>query len=715
MNAGNEQEKGNDDKKAHDEKNSPEKPDNKRRDSVTGSLLDTGSSSNSSVDSDGLELLENCCGTKATMASSSAVDIPPSSEAIKEANSDTKVEDDDVKEELSKPPIDQGVEKNAKSMDGMFTANDEVDQISLGKGGGHRRATKKQFRRERRQKEKEKRNGENQHQQGQEKAMRHRLEKALVVQNLLSLRIAENQPVVQKRSQQPVPVSFGDFPEQNRTRPQSQPCGFATFPELNTAKENDLVQVYTTGNKLHGLFRCEESRIPSSKVQLSVDNNSNYSSAVGSQDGMEVENVLKMVDDSNKLAQRYSHWMRSFHNSLVDGDPDVFMNKFNCILRILKKSSGRARYERMTQRQFTEHVMIGVIRQFYNERQRTTVLHQLAATRNVGKPCPSRDHGSCKMIRLILGMLSWEDMRATMRIRTSRTGKTAMHLAASTGQPCQLEALMSYDMCPNTLDRSGRAPIHYAVANNDVYLVKMLLWYGADLSLMERQCTPLQLASLNPCTLEVANFLDMRRDALEKLFMRWTTNYVRGVWTPIRAISDLHFMRLSKEGDSREDAVRTIETAARSTTLNIRVNVAQNPEFKKYPLSLLFIVPTFYKNDDRYCDATDPQIFRASITSDLTGDAFKLIQPRPLLKGKNIDSTPLKAAFTNPHNGHFYVFQLPRTLPQDVYTLNFSVNTEPIKAKAPHINLAIQAIACDAPEQRYWEAIHRGIGKTKID
>lgn len=40
----------------------------------------------------------------------------------------------------------------------------------------------------------------------------------------------------------------------------------------------------------------------------------------------------------------------------------------------------------------------GVIRQFYNERQRTTVLHQLAATRNVGKPCPTRDHGSCKFV-----------------------------------------------------------------------------------------------------------------------------------------------------------------------------------------------------------------------------------------------------------------------------------------------------------------------------
>ncbi|KHN71371.1 hypothetical protein Tcan_02325, partial [Toxocara canis] len=161
-----------------------------------------------------------------------------------------------------------------------------------------------------------------------------------------------------KRSQQSVPVSFGDFPEQNHARSQPQSGGFAAFSDMNPSREKELVQMYTTGNKLHGLFRCEESLIPSSKVHLSVESNSNCSLVGGSQDGMEMENVLKMVDDSNKLAQKYSQWMRSFHNSLVDGDPDVFMNKFNCILRILKKSSGRARYERMTEQQFTEHVMI---------------------------------------------------------------------------------------------------------------------------------------------------------------------------------------------------------------------------------------------------------------------------------------------------------------------------------------------------------------------
>ncbi|VDK30757.1 unnamed protein product [Anisakis simplex] len=46
-------------------------------------------------------------------------------------------------------------------------------------------------------------------------------------------------------------------------------------------------------------------------------------------------------------------------------------------------------------------------------------------------------------------------------------------------------------------------------------------------------------------------------------------------------------------------------------------------------LLLLFIIPTFYKNDDRYADATDPQIFRASITSDVTGDICELIQDQP--------------------------------------------------------------------------------------
>ncbi|KHN88022.1 hypothetical protein Tcan_04808 [Toxocara canis] len=253
MNTAKEVDKNNDQKKI-DDNNSPDKPDNKRRDSVTGSVLDTGSSSNSSVDSDDLELLDSCCETKATMASSVSLDTSASN-ANKELNSEHNAMDGYSEDVMQKPRIDENPDQNGKSLNA--TAADEGDHANMGRA--HRRATKKQFRRERRQKEKEKRSGENQFQQAQERAMRHRLEKASVVQNLLNLRVAENQPVVQKRSQQSVPVSFGDFPEQNHARSQPQSGGFAAFSDMNPSREKELVQMYTTGNKLHGELNSEHN------------------------------------------------------------------------------------------------------------------------------------------------------------------------------------------------------------------------------------------------------------------------------------------------------------------------------------------------------------------------------------------------------------------------------------------------------------------------
>ena len=41
------------------------------------------------------------------------------------------------------------------------------------------------------------------------------------------------------------------------------------------------------------------------------------------------------------------------------------------------------------------------------------------------------------------------------------------------------------DVNPNLLDDSGRAPIHYAVERNNLAMVKMLMWYGADISMVQ--------------------------------------------------------------------------------------------------------------------------------------------------------------------------------------------------------------------------------------
>ncbi|MFH4976788.1 hypothetical protein AB6A40_003497 [Gnathostoma spinigerum] len=289
---------------------------------------------------------------------------------------------------------------------------------------------------------------------------------------------------------------------------------------------SSVVKFYTTANCLHSLTESGESRLSKISVPLSTNErklNIQTPSRIAeksilSRDELENENLRKMIDDSYKMAQGCSRWIRSFHESLVDGNPAVFVNKFNCILRILRKSDDRERYKKMSDQQFREHVMLGILRRFMDEVEQTTVFHHLAATRNVDKPCSKRNHGSCRLIRLILSLLSWEDVRLFLRVKTKRTGKTALHMAAITGEQCQMEALMNFDVAPDILDCSGRAPLHYAVMRNSLDIVKLLLWYGADISLKERECTPVQLASLNPDTLDVCDTLSFIYSVLLNFF-----------------------------------------------------------------------------------------------------------------------------------------------------------------------------------------------------
>lgn len=51
-----------------------------------------------------------------------------------------------------------------------------------------------------------------------------------------------------------------------------------------------------------------------------------------------------------------------------------------------------------------------------------------------------------RLIKIILTMLPWKSRRILLAASTKRTGKTALHLAAATGQPCQMQALMDFGM-----------------------------------------------------------------------------------------------------------------------------------------------------------------------------------------------------------------------------------------------------------------------------
>uniref|UniRef100_A0A8R1TXT0 ANK_REP_REGION domain-containing protein n=1 Tax=Onchocerca volvulus TaxID=6282 RepID=A0A8R1TXT0_ONCVO len=626
-----------DEKKKNDSDGKKDKE--KRRDSVTGSTLDTSSSSNSSVDSDEVDITEHN-DSKSTMTSEESklqVDSHEVDDSVNEVMKRISILSNMESSEVSKSVTELN---NGKKNEQMMDVHD-ADEWN-----GPDINIKKSRKRNRKQ---------------------------------------------NRKNKQDIPSHQNDM--------------FSSKRELSHTGDEDAKRDTLEALKDGVMDTCP-------KLGAWV-----IRKEVMSIDGMETSNLLYMTDISNKFAQRFTHWIRKFYIAAVDGDVEEFMIKFTCILQILKKNAGNEHYKRMSGHQLKEHVMNSVICTFFNKSENTSILHHLAPTKNTDRPCSMRNHGCCRLIKIILSMLPWKNRKILLATSTKRTGKTALHLAAATGQPCQMQALMDFGAWPDFFDRSGRAPIHYAIMRNNLEMVKLLLWYGADISLRERSATPLQLAGYSPTTTSICEYLYARVTALEKIFMQWVRKYVRGVWTPVHAISDLHFARLSKACDSRRDASRNFITKNRKVHINISETRTANPQLKKCPLMLLFIVPTFYKEEDRMADASNPQIFCAKLQN-VNGFVVRLLPTRPLLSCSKW-SIGIKSALEKPHNGYFYVYKLPENIEVDSYTLHLMVELEELRFQAPHITLAIQAFACGPPNLDHYNEL-RGLvthsnNKTKMD
>ncbi|VDO29199.1 unnamed protein product, partial [Onchocerca flexuosa] len=565
-----------DEKKKNDSDDKKDKE--KRRDSVTGSTLDTSSSSNSSVDSDEIDITEHN-DSKSTMTSEESklqVDSHEVDDSVNEVMKRISIISNMESGEISKSitELNNG-KKNEQIMDVHIDANEWNGLFFMDANIGF---TKTQF-----------------------------------------------------RNKQDIPSYQNDI--------------FSSKGDLSQTVDEDAKR-----DTLEALKDSVMDTCPKLGAWI-------IRKEIMSIDGMETSNLLYMTDISNKFAQRFTYWIRKFYIAAVDGDVEEFMIKFTCILQVLKNNAGNEHYKRMSGHQLKEHVMNSVICTFFNKSENTSILHHLAPTKYTDRPCSMRNHGCCRLMKIILSMLPWNNRKILLATSTKRTGKTALHLAAATGQPCQMQALMDFGAWPDFFDHSGRAPIHYAIMRNNLEMVKLLLWYGADISLRERSATPLQLAGYSPTTTSICEYLYARVTALEKVFMQWIRKYVRGVWTPVHAISDLHFARLSKACDSRRDASRNFTTKNRKVHINISETRTANPQLKKCPLMLLFIVPTFYKEEDRMADASNPQIFCAKLQN-VNGFIVRLLPTRPLLSCSKW-SIGIKSALEKPHNGYFYVYKLP--------------------------------------------------------
>lgn len=136
-------------------------------------------------------------------------------------------------------------------------------------------------------------------------------------------------------------------------------------------------------------------------------------------------------------------WMKMFHSAVVEGDYEKFLKNLNIIYNVMDENRTLP-LKKMTEKEFKQYIMMGVVQHFYDMAENTTILMSLAATRDLTKNCEDVKHGYCKIITCILSELNAPDVNMLLQVVTRRTGRTAIHFAATTGQICQLKALLDF-------------------------------------------------------------------------------------------------------------------------------------------------------------------------------------------------------------------------------------------------------------------------------
>jgi len=332
----------------------------------------------------------------------------------------------------------------------------------------------------------------------------------------------------------------------------------------------------------------------------------------------------------------------------------------------MRESPNSKRYLAMSSDELIRFLLQGLVAQFHNDREQTTILMTLVSGRDVNQGCDSIGHGYCKIAQLILKYLPPLERKRLLNVLTRRCGKNVMHLAASTGMSCQLRVLLCYAMNPNTYDHSGRAALHYAIERNNLEMVRMLQWYGADLALC-----PLNMFSYPPRILAVSNstpselgeWFHTRLSAINTLMQHWVSAKSAGHLHIVQPVSDVHFSRCVSIDDYGDYMVN------RKVLLNLRGTFQQMSMLTQGNLRIvLFMVPVSFTPNDEFASAESPEFKRISFPHK-TG-----ILPNPRMYARQSDiPMPLEHVFNPFENYQIYAFGLPNSITDGSHMLEFSL------------------------------------------
>uniref|UniRef100_A0A183BR41 C2H2-type domain-containing protein n=1 Tax=Globodera pallida TaxID=36090 RepID=A0A183BR41_GLOPA len=228
--------------------------------------------------------------------------------------------------------------------------------------------------------------------------------------------------------------------------------------------------------------------------------------------------------------------------------------------------------------------------------------------------------------------------------------------------------------------------------------VRLLMWYGADISLCH-SCNaffdPLQLSLCANPNSSVQHWLADRVDALSSKIRSFVRRLCARCFSVRTALSPVHFVRFG----GCWSAQRNNSQILRNCQLNLRANanrsscstltqlLKQNAKSK----IILFIVPVSFRTADKFSAASDPKIVHVEFP-----DNAYIVSTSVMYNSQ----TPAKAlnntVLSRKHNSHFYAFELSSSSCVEglhKLMLNIKSNTG-FSDDSRAVLLAIQAYLC---------------------
>uniref|UniRef100_A0A914GS96 ANK_REP_REGION domain-containing protein n=1 Tax=Globodera rostochiensis TaxID=31243 RepID=A0A914GS96_GLORO len=391
----------------------------------------------------------------------------------------------------------------------------------------------------------------------------------------------------------------------------------------------------------------------------------------------------------------YNKWTEQLCRSIIAGDFRAFHRRFKMVMVCLRKRKP-AQYGQLTDMQLASHVAEMVVDKFHNKEERTTILMILLANSDREAKCADRGHGYCRIAHMLLKLLGRKQLEKLLELSTAKAGKNALHLATATGQPCQVQVLLALtDIDANRFDLSMRAALHYAVERNNLDMVRLLMWYGADISLCH-SCNaffdPLQLSLCANPNSSVQHWLADRVDALSSKIRSFVRRLCARCFSVRTALSPVHFVRFGAAQRNNSQILRNCQlnlraNANRSSCSTLTQLLKQNAKSK----IILFIVPVSFRTADKFSAASDPKIVHVEFP-----DNAYIVSTSVMYNSQ----TPAKAlnntVLSRKHNSHFYAFELSSSSCVEglhKLMLNIKSNTG-FSDDSRAVLLAIQAYLC---------------------